>query len=125
MAIGFFVESRIAENLSFAPEIQFSAEGAKEEFLRIDYIQLPLLLKYEFAKFLVIGVGPQLSVKGHDYEDEKKNLAFSGIGALEYYLSDHLFIDFRYTYGVTNIYDDKTNLDAKNTNIQIGFGVKF
>lgn len=125
LAIGFFVESKIVENFSFAPEIQFSAEGAKEEFLRINYIQVPLLLKYEFAKFLAIGVGPQVSVKGHDYEDEKKNVGFSGIGGLEYHLSDHLFIDFRYTYGVTNIYDDETNLEAKNTNMQIGFGVKF
>lgn len=124
-AIGFFAEYKVSGDLSFAPEIQFSAEGAKEEFIRIDYIQLPLLLKYQLSESLSIGLGPQVGLKGHDYEDGQQNLAFSGLGGLEYKLSDEFFLDLRYSYGLTNIFDDDTNLEAKNTNIQIGFGLKF
>jgi len=124
-AIGFFAEYSLTSDLSFAPEIQFSAEGAKEEVIRIEYIQLPLFLKYKLTESLSIGLGPQISLKGHDYEDGLQNLAFSGLGGLEYMISDEFFLDFRYSYGFTNVFDDETTLEAKNTNMQIGFGVKF
>jgi len=55
------------------PEIQFSAEGAKEEFIRIDYIQMPLFLKYAITESISLGLGPQISIKGHDYEDGLRN----------------------------------------------------
>ncbi|WP_044398395.1 porin family protein [Lacinutrix sp. Hel_I_90] len=125
IAVGFFSEYYVSENVSFAPEIQFSAEGAKAEFLRINYIQMPLFLKYKITEVVAIGVGPQVSVKGHDYKDGQQNLAFSGLGGLEYSLTDNFFLDVRYSYGFTNVFDDETNIEAKNTNMQIGFGVKF
>ena len=124
-AIGFFAEYNLATDLSIAPEIQFSAEGAKDEELRIDYIQMPIFFKYKIAESLSIGLGPQVSLKGHDYEDGMQNIAFSGLAGLEYMITDEFFLDFRYSYGLTNVFDDETNLEAKNTNMQIGFGVKF
>ena len=124
-AIGFFAEYNLCTNLSLAPEIQFSAEGAKEENIRIDYIQMPIFFKYKIGESLSIGLGPQVSLKGHDYEDGLRNLGFSGLAGLEYMISDEFFLDFRYSYGLTNIFDDETNLEAINTNIQIVFGVKF
>jgi len=124
-AVGFFAELEIAESLSFAPEIQFSAEGAKEENVRIDYIQMPLFLKYEVSEGISLGLGPQLGFKGHDYEDGLKNLGFSGLAGLEYKLSEEFFLDLRYSYGFTNVFDAVTNIEAKNRNIQIGFGLKF
>lgn len=124
-AIGFFGEYKLTNSLSLAPEIQFSAEGAKEESIRIDYIQLPIFFKFKLSDRFAVGLGPQASLKGHDYQDGLQNLAFSGIGGIEYLLSDEFFIDFRYSYGLTNIFDDETGLDAKNTNMQIGVGLKF
>ncbi|WP_452222818.1 porin family protein [Lacinutrix chionoecetis] len=124
-AIGFFGEYSLSSSISFAPEIQFSAEGAKEEFIRIDYIQVPLFLKFKLTDNIAVGVGPQASLKAHEYQDGLQNLAFSGLGGIEYMISDEFFLDFRYSYGFTNIFDDETTLEAKNTNMQIGFGVKF
>ena len=123
-AIGFFAEFNVTEDLSFAPEIQFSAEGAKEEVIRIDYIQMPLFLKYKVGENLSVGLGPQISLKGHDFQDGLQNFAFSGLAGVEYMISDEFFLDLRYSYGFTNIFDEETTLDATNTNIQIGFGVK-
>ena len=55
----------------------------------------------------------------------KITFAFSGIGGLEYMITDELFIDARYSYGITNILDkDLTSVEAKNSNIQFGFGIK-
>ena len=124
--IGFFGEYSLSKSFSFAPEVQFSAEGAKDQELRINYIQVPLFFKYKIGNKLAIGVGPQASLKGHSYEDGLQNLGFSALGGLEYMISDEFFIDFRYSYGLTNVIDDNViDLEAKNTNIQIGLGVKF
>ncbi|WP_397362622.1 porin family protein [Olleya sp. R77988] len=125
-AIGFFGEYNLSDNFKFAPEIQFSAEGAKEQSLRINYIQMPLYFKYKIDESFAIGLGPQASLKGHSYEDQLQNLGFSILGGLEYMISDEFFIDARYSYGLTNVFDDNAlNIEANNTNIQIGFGVKF
>ncbi|QCE43219.1 porin family protein [Psychroserpens sp. NJDZ02] len=124
--IGFFGEYSLSKSFSFAPEVQFSAEGAKDQELRINYIQVPLFFKYKIGKSLAIGVGPQASLKGHSYEDSLKNFGFSALGGLEYLISDEFFVDFRYSYGLSNVLDDNaSDLEATNTNIQIGFGVKF
>lgn len=94
--------------------------------LRINYIQLPLYFKYKIADSFAIGFGPQASLKGHSYEDRFQNLGFSALGGLEYMISDEFFIDARYSYGFTNGFEDNPlKLDANNTNIQIGLGVKF
>ena len=124
-SIGFFAEYGLSKKVSIAPEIQFSAEGAKEEALRIDYIQMPIFFKFKVSDNLAVGLGPQVSLKGHEFEDNLKNLAFSGIGGLEYMISDEFFLDARYSYGFSNIFDDKVGIEAKNTNIQLGLGVKF
>ena len=124
-AIGFFGEYKLTNSLALAPEIQFSSEGGNDDGLKIDYIQMPIYFKYKVGERIALGLGPQASLKGHDYKDGLKNLAFSGIAGVEYMLSDEFFLDFRYSYGLTNIFDDETGLDARNTNMQIGFGLKF
>lgn len=123
--LGFFAEYALSKEISLAPELQFSSEGAKEEALRIDYLQLPVFFKYKLSHNLRIGLGPQASLKAHENEDGLKNISFSALGGLEYLISDEFFLDFRYTYGLTNIFDDELNLDAKNTNMQFGVGLKF
>lgn len=124
-AIGFFGEYDLSASIALAPEIQFSAEGAKDRSLRVDYIQAPILLKFRIGDRLSLGAGPLVGVKIHEFEDGYRNFSFSGVGALEFMITDEFFIDVRYHYGVTNILDDNpANLEAKNTNIQIGIGVK-
>jgi len=125
MAIGGFVEYFPSETFSILAELQYSAEGgAKDESLRVTYIQLPILFKYQLSSKLAIGVGPQVGLKTWSYEDGIKNFAFSGVGGLEYMLSDSMFLDARYTYGLTNILDNDSSFEARNTCIQLGIGLK-
>ncbi|MBT8266473.1 MAG: PorT family protein [Bacteroidia bacterium] len=124
LAFGFFVEYDFNEGLSFMPEIQWSAEGAKAEVLKVNYVQMPLQLRAHFGNDVVVGAGPQIGLKTWSFEDGYRNIVFSGVAGIEVRLSDKFFVDARYTYGFTNIFDDETNLEAINTNIQLGIGVK-
>ena len=125
MFIGFFANIGLSNTVSVVPEIQFSAEGANEEALHLDYIQAPVFFRFRLSEKIHIGAGPQVSLKVHKVDDGVKNFAYSGVGGIEYKLSHTLFADLRYTYGFSNIFDDNLNVEAKNSNIQIGVGYKF
>jgi len=123
--IGFFGDIRLSKTVSLVPELQFSAEGAKVEVWQLDYIQAPILLKFRFSEKIHVGIGPQVGLKVNKVDDGVKNMAYSGVAGLEYKLSYMLFADVRYTYGITNVFDDTLPFEAKNRNIQIGVGYKF
>jgi len=125
MFIGFFANIGLSNTVSLMPEIQFSAEGANDETLHLDYIQAPIFFRFRLSEKVHIGAGPQVGLKVHKVEDGVKNFAYSGVGGIEYKLSHMLFADVRYTYGFSNIFDDSQNVEAKNSNIQIGVGYKF
>jgi len=123
--IGFFADYRLSNTVSVVPEIQFSAEGAKDENLHLDYIQAPIVLKFKLSPRVRIGVGPQVGWKVYKYNDGIKEMAYSAVAALEYKINEVLFLDARYTYGFSNIFDENLNIEAKNRNIQIGVGYQF
>ncbi|WP_298239393.1 porin family protein [uncultured Algibacter sp.] len=123
--IGFFGEFGLSKSVLFSPELQFSSEGGKDEAIRLDYLQVPLYLKFRLSEKFHLGVGPQVGVKIHEYEDGIRNFAYSGVGGLEFKISHQLFVDARYTVGLSNVLDDDQVIEAKNSNIQFGFGFKF
>ena len=123
-AIAFLAEYGISQKFSIAPEIQFSAEGAKDKELRLDYIQMPIFLNYKICDKISVGIGPQFSLKAHDYKDGLKNFVYSGVLGVTYMVTDEIFVDARYSLGLTNVFDDNTKLDATNENAQFGIGIK-
>ena len=125
MYIGFLVNISLSKTLAVMPELQFSGEGAKAESLQLDYIQLPILLKYKIGKNFHAGIGPQIGLKVHKYEDGIRNLAYSAVAGVEYRINYAIFADLRYNYGISNVFDEKLGITAKNRNIQLGVGYKF
>ncbi|WNH12378.1 porin family protein [Thalassobellus suaedae] len=123
--VGFFADIGLSKTISLVPEIQFSPEGAKAEVLHLDYIQIPILLRFRISEKIHFGLGPQVGLKVYKYEDGIQNFAYSGVAGIEYKLTHVLFTDVRYTYGISDIFDDAQGITAKNTNIQIGVGYKF
>jgi len=111
MYVGFFVHIGLSKVIALTPEIQFSAEGAREETIHLDYIQAP--------------IGPQVGLKVHKVDDGIKNIAYSGLAGVEYKITHTIFADARYTYGFSNVFDEDLSYSANNTNIQIGIGYKF
>lgn len=123
--IGFFADYILSSSVSIVPELQFSAEGAKDEKLHLDYIQAPIFFKFRVSPRIKLGAAPQVGWKVYKFDDSVKDLAFSGVAGLEYKINEVLFIDARYTYGFTNIFHEDLGIEAKNTNIQIGIGYQF
>lgn len=123
--IGFFAEFALSNKVSLLPELQFSAEGAKEEPLHLDYLQVPILFSFKLSPRLFFQVGPQVGLKINKVNDGIKNFAYSGVGGLSYNITPMIFVDARYTYGFSNIFDDNIGATAKNRNIQFGVGYKF
>lgn len=125
-AFAFIAQYSLSEAFVFSPEIQFSGEGAKDRDLRINYIQAPLVFKFKLGENLSLGAGPMVGIKLHQDEvkDRYKDLAFSGVGVLEYMITEDVFIDARYHYGLTNIIESGNSFEAKNTCIQLGIGFR-
>lgn len=82
--IGFFLETRISENFVFQPEVLFSMKGVKfkddfKEFeetssyiynsegdfiltQELNYIEIPVFIKYKFLNGVTLGAGPYLGI---------------------------------------------------------------
>lgn len=124
-AFGGFVDYGVSDNFSVLVEIQYSAEGAKADELRADYIQLPILARFALGDKFTFGVGPMASLKTWKNQDAFSTFTFSGVGGIEYMINDELFIDARVHYGLSNILDeDLDGIEAQNTTFQFGFGIK-
>ena len=123
-AFGGFIDYGLAEVTSLYAEIQWSAEGGKGEDIEADYLHLPIMLRLNLGN-LTVGAGPQASLKIWGSNDAFSTFAASGIAGLEYMITDELFLDARFAYTFTNILDeDLSTIEAKQTNIQFGIGIK-
>ncbi|WP_299229402.1 porin family protein [uncultured Psychroserpens sp.] len=125
IAFGGFVDFGISDTFSILTELQYSAEGGKGETLKADYIQLPIMARLSFGDKFTVGVGPMVSLKTWKNRDGFSTFTYSGVGGVEYMLTDELFIDARVHYGLSNILDeDLTDVEAQSTTFQFGFGIK-
>lgn len=135
---GIFMEKPINEYLSIQPEINFIQKGGSEsdsdefvdfsdEDVTLSYIDVPLLLKVNIpldgniSPFLTAGgyVGYLLDAKAEfggtteDISDEVKDISYGllfGVGAN----FGNFFIEARYDYGLSNVFDDDLFDDELN-----------
>lgn len=110
----------------------------------INSINLPILGKYFVTNSLSIELGPQFGLlvkaenqdkitingeeikENRDFKDELNLFDFGIAAGLAYDLTNGLFVNARYNYGLTNV--GKTGEyygDSKNRVIQLGVGFKF
>lgn len=125
-AFAGFADFGITDNFSALVELQYSAEGAKADDLKADYLQMPIMARLGIGDKFTIGIGPMVSLKTWKNQDAFSTFTFSGVGGLEYMITDELFVDARIHYGLSSILDEdlSENTDAQNTTFQFGFGIK-
>ena len=121
---GGFADFGISEKFSVMVEANFSSEGAKDEPYQVDFIQVPVQIRFALSEDVKIGVGPQMSFVTWDRQDVLDQYAFSAIGGIELMVTDMFFLDFRYTYGFTNLIQVPADNEATNSSFQLGFGIK-
>ena len=128
---GLLGHIHINDQYAFQPEIYYSMQGAEsgDISVRLDYINVPLLVQYMFDSGFRIQAGPQLGVllnaKGEngssvDIKDDFKAIDLGlSIGASYVHLSTGFGIDARFNLGLTDI-SESSNLSSTNNGVQIG-----
>ena len=158
--VGALLELPLGDVISFQPEVIYSRQGAAWEQkkilgefkkdLKLDYLNIPVMAKVNLGPLFLQGgvqfgflVGkPEVSyTRGAQRVTEKVDkdayAAFDfGVGAgLGVNLSQHFFVEARYTHSLTNALDPNNNSlknahisddnNFKNAVLSLGLGVKF
>lgn len=158
--VGALLELPLGDVISLQPEVIYSRQGAAWERknilgefkkdLKLDYLNIPVMAKVNLGPLFLQGgvqfgflVGkPEVSyTRGAQRVTEKVDkdayAAFDfGVGAgLGVNLSQHFFVEARYTHSLTNALDPNNNSlknahisddnNFKNAVLSLGLGVKF
>ena len=109
----------------------------------VNYINIPVMFKYYVIPSLSIDFGPQLGInvyskftkeakdknlnynKTFDQKDHTKKIDF-GVGlGLTYNITNEVFVQGRYSLGLTKVFKDLYDFGEKNGNAQIAIGYRF
>ena len=163
--VGALLELPLGDVLSLQPEVIYSRQGAAWEKdynipilgkgslkndIKLDYLNIPVMAKVNLGPLFLQGgvqfgflVGkPETSstINGRRITEELDKDAYAsfdfGVGAgLGVNLSEHFFIEARYTHSLTNALDPDNNSlknarisddnNFKNAVLSVGLGVKF
>lgn len=158
--VGALLELPLGDVLSLQPEVIYSRQGAAWERknilgefkkdLKLDYLNIPVMAKVNLGPLFLQGgvqfgflVGkPEVSYtrgaqRVTEEVDKDAYAAFDfGVGAgLGVNLSQHFFVEARYTHSLTNALDPNNNSlknahisddnNFKNAVLSLGLGVKF
>jgi opacity protein-like surface antigen len=122
--VGGLLELRALENLALQAELLYSTQGSKN--YKLDYLSLPVLLKfYVTTEKLSFELGPQFSVLVNDDLDssfDSKTADLATVVGLGYNLTDMIFVQARYIYGMSEI---SKNAEFKNRVVQLSAGLRF
>ncbi len=129
---GGVLELNVVPTFSVQAEGLFSSQGAeyKDELgavqdIDLSYISVPVMAKYYILPSkLSLMAGPQFSFLVDEAEEtlESKSFDMAAAGGVELKLIAGLFVQARYTIGLTDVYED---VDAKNAVFQLSVGYFF
>jgi hypothetical protein len=134
---GILASIPLFNSFTLQPEAVYSGQGAKETesgvsgTINYDYINVPVLFKYNHSSGLFAETGPQVgfltaakvSAQGasQDIKNETQSVDFSWAFGLGYKIPDiNLGIDLRYNLGLTNVEKGTATGTAKNSVFQFG-----
>jgi hypothetical protein len=123
---GAVAEYQVSTKFALSAELLYNQKGgtyrvSSNPFTTVDanlnYISVPILGKINITKKFQFEIGPEVSfLIGEDYSyggseivefAEAKKLDFAGAGGLSYEFNSGLFIQGRYIYGLSKIYDER------------------
>jgi long-subunit fatty acid transport protein len=150
--VGAFAEISLLDKFIFQPELLFSTQGAKFETsdanaavsIKVNYLNIPLMLKYGVTDKLFLEFGPQLGFllsgkskfevtyggetdsEEEDIKDSSKSFDFGLNFGASFDVAENIMIGARYNLGVSNINDDDRDDDkAQNAVFYLSLGYRF
>jgi hypothetical protein len=130
--VGALSHIHITPAFSLQPEVMYSTQGVKSSSnssLSLNYLNIPLLLQYNFDNGFRLQGGPQIgfltSAKAKsgdlsvDVTDSYKDIDFSIPLGVGYLSNSGLGVDARYNIGITNVVESSSE-NYKNSVIQLG-----
>lgn len=145
---GVFAKVSISETIAFQPEVLYSMQGATgsevyegtnvDVTMKLDYINIPLMMKFYVADGFSFNAGPQVgflaSAKAkaeaqgvsaeEDIKDQLKGIDFGLNFGVGYDLPMGLGVDLRYNLGLSNVFDTD-EAEAKNGVLQFTASYSF
>ncbi|MFT3934374.1 MAG: porin family protein [Chitinophagaceae bacterium] len=135
LTAGALLNVPLTKNLSLQPELLYSMEGSKvsatyeKGTLRLNFIQLPVLLQYKIGSRFFAALGPQVAFlaaakakrnssmyitetpndpvlqPGHisDIKSYYNSFALSGAIGVGYHINKNFVADLRFTHGLTKL----------------------
>ncbi len=142
VSAGAWLNLPVSKGFSVEPQLMFSAYRYKTSSTTslllndgsIEYISLPLLLKFHAGDKFAITAGPQVDFlsnvddnRNAAQESDFKKTSFSAFGGLEIFPHGRVTVFGRYIHGFTNMDNrgsEATAREYKNQNIQAGLKLK-
>ncbi len=117
--------SKTTRDTSFRQVYQF-----KDREIKLDYLTIPVLLRYDVSKLVTLNLGPQFGILLNkektiiqNGEEAFKGGDFGMVGGLQLNFSA-LRVYGRYNVGLSNLNDIDNKDKWKNQAIQLGVGLK-
>ncbi|MDO9594061.1 MAG: porin family protein [Lutibacter sp.] len=136
---GLFAEIAVADSFYIQPELFYSTQGTDDyrydlvfvDKLNLDYINLPIMFKYDVANRFYLEAGPQVgflvSAKRGDVDvkDDFESTDFGANFGLSYGFTENLFAQARYNIGLSDIDKNELNDKVSNAGLSFSLGYKF
>ncbi|MBT8263657.1 MAG: PorT family protein [Bacteroidia bacterium] len=136
---GFFVGGKLNDNIGIQADLLYSQQGAEFEFgdFNLDYVNLPVLLKYYVSERFNIQGGPQFGIVVNDDVNATilgeiiddlgtSDFDISAVIGLGYDLPMGLRVSGRYNIGLSDVPDDsRYSTSGKNSVVTLAVGYSF
>lgn len=129
---GGLVHIHVTPAFSLQPEVVYSNQGTKyssDNKLVLNYVNIPVLLQYNFDNGFRLQGGPQLGILTEaknkvgsvevDVSDAFKSIDFSIPLGVSYLSYSGFGVDARYNLGITNV-SENSSTNYRNSVIQLG-----
>lgn len=129
--VGLLGHIHLSNQFGLQPEIVYSMQGAKSgnSEIKLDYINVPVLVQYMFDNGFRVQAGPQLGIllnakaensSSLDVSDEFKSIDLGlSVGASYVHVSTGFGLDARYNLGLSDI-SETSIVNSTNRGLQVG-----
>ena len=138
---GVYAHWFFGDKIAIQPELLWARKGAETDdpqitsgsTAKLDYFDIPIVVKWQIIKFLNIHAGPQFSILtkavaededgSYDIKEDLKNSDMGLIIGAEANLPLRLNLTARYIFGLTDI-SEIDEIQLKNSTFQLTLGIR-